>query len=120
MTTTYTYPVDGSEDAVSGLSAANVAEQRLTHDGHDYELRSEDGGWTLYVSQGSRNSARGLGSFSPCYSGPSPYGKRLHSALTDKAAAWTALADLVVFAAWDGVPDAMTDADYSAMVAEYE
>ena len=117
--TTYTYPADGRGEPVSGLSARDVAIERLTHDGHRYEMRREtDGGWQIYASQRSENSSGGAGKMPPSWSGPSPYGKLLVAFVETEDEAWAKLAPLVVMADWHGVPDAMTDADYQAMLAE--
>jgi hypothetical protein len=121
MTTTYTYPTDGSAPAESGLSPLEVAQERLGHDCHLYEMRREaDGRWQIYGSQFSRNYHGGPGKMNPLYDGPNPHGRLLDSTAETEAAAWEELAPRVVLADWRGVPEAMTDDDYNTMLAGLE
>ena len=70
--TTYTYPADGRGEPVSGMTAREVAEARLTHDGHTYELRRNGRAyWELFTSDGSINSASGAGAMRRAYDGHS-------------------------------------------------
>ncbi|PWR24595.1 hypothetical protein [Zavarzinia aquatilis] len=116
ITCTYAYPADGRGYPESGLTALEVAQARLSHDGHRYDLRREEGGWQLYVSQGSVNSA--AGKMVAAWDGASPYGKLLFSRAATESDAWDDLAPRIVTASWSDVPEAMTDADYQAMMAE--
>jgi hypothetical protein len=117
--TTYTYPINGSDTPVSGLSAHEVAIARLTYDGHDFGLRHvRKGEWQLFVSAGGANSCSGLGEMVAAYSGPDPYGELLISFEKTKEAAWAELAPLIALAEWDDVPEAMTDDDYRQMISE--
>ena len=112
--TTYTYPVgDGCCEPTSGMTAREVAAERLIHDGSTYELRHEpDGDWQLYGSS-NMPSAR-TGAMVPLYDG----NRLLYSLADTEADAWAELAPRVVNATWSRVPDAMTDEDYAAMQAE--
>jgi hypothetical protein len=121
MTTTYTYPTDGRYPAECGLSALEVAQERLGHDGHLYEMRREaDGRWQIYGSQHSRNWHGGAGKMNALYDGPAPHGRLLSVTAENEKAAWDALAPRVALAQWPGVPEAMTDDDYKAMLAEMD
>lgn len=110
MTTTYTYGVNTSSP-VSGLSVKDVAIERLTHDGHEFELRREaNGAWQIYL-----NSHRGW-KLEKGWAGK----KLLVSFAPTEEEAWEELAPLIVFADWRGVPEAMTDDDYERMLKEIE
>lgn len=113
--TTYTYPVEGGS-ARSGMSAEEVAWERLSHDGHEWELRPEDGGWQLYGSERSVAAYGGSGQMLRLWANS----RLLFSAKSDATLAWAELAEQVVFADWPRVPDAMTDEAYHAMQAETE
>lgn len=113
--TTYTYPTDGSRiNPRSGMTAEEVAVERLTHDGHLYEMRAESGGWQIYVSEGSVNAFGGAGRMVRGWAN----NRLLYSADPNEAEAWQELALLVVFADWRRVPDAMTDEEYQRMMAD--
>lgn len=105
---TYTYPTfPDSTGAVSGLSAVEVAIERLTHDGHTYEMRRVAGAWCIYASERREVQMR------LAYAG----GPLVSYADTEDAA-WAELAPRIISADWSGVPQAMTDADYQAMLRE--
>jgi hypothetical protein len=114
---TYTYPVGGSAEPVSGLTAKDVAIERLEHDGYRWEMRREPHGWQIYVSQHSANSGLGARTMNSARSGPAPHGQLLFSTAATEEDAWRELAPKVVFADWRGVPEAMTDEDYREMMA---
>ena len=107
--TTYTYPVGGAAEPVSGMTAEQVAIERLSYDGDNYELRREGDGWQVYVTDPLKRSAPMV----PAYARD-----RLYSAEPDEAAAWAELCERIVHADWRSVPDAMTDADYQRMLDE--
>ncbi|NFV79980.1 hypothetical protein [Magnetospirillum aberrantis] len=110
--TTYTHITSQGEYHVSGLTAVEAAIARLTHDGATYELRRDtDGMWTVF-------SSNGLGSMSPAYDGPEPYGRLLNSFAATEAEALAELAPRIIKADWSDSEYVMTDADYEAMVAE--
>lgn len=95
-----------------GLSVTEAADAILTHDGYAYEVREMGAGhYELFVSDGSANSPRGarhlnstILSIGGCYA-------------ADAEAAWRELAGRVLTADWEG-PQAMTDADYEAALAD--
>lgn len=115
--TTYTVysPASGTEYG-RHLDVTAAAEIILTHDGHEYEVRpATDGiGFDLFVSRGSRNSFGGTRGMVPAWRGRRPIG----TSTMDPGQAWREIAAQVVTAGWDGVPEAMSDADYDAMLAE--
>lgn len=105
---TYTYPTfPDSSSAVSGLSAVEVAIERLAHDGHPYEMRRVAGAWCIYASERREIQMR------LAYAG----GPLVSYAATEDLA-WADLAPRIVNADWRGVPQAMTDANYQAMLRE--
>jgi hypothetical protein len=122
---TYTvYSGDTGTVAGRGLTAEAAADLRLTHDGARYELRREsadydvagEGAWQIYGP-----TARGRGEWVPYSSGPAPHGKLLRAYGVTAAAAWAAIAPMVLTADWQfglsGDLTVMTDADYDAMMA---
>jgi hypothetical protein len=119
MTTTTTYTVYSPASGTvygRGLDVTDAAEIILTHDGHEYEVRpADDGiGFDLFISRGSRNSTSGLGGFVQAWR----HNRLIGTSTMDKDQAWREIAAQVVTAGWERVPDAMTDADYDAMLAE--
>ena len=111
--TTWTYPVDTSETPRSDLTTREVAEERLGHDGYEYELRRENDGWQMYRSPRSRNSYGGAGPMKPAWAGR----KMLFSLAETAEGAWAELAPVIARSDWAGIPVAMTDADYRDMLA---
>lgn len=108
--TTYTYPLGTAGVPISGMSAEDVAIERLTHDGHEYKLQREpDGTWQFYCRNPHSHRP-----FSRAYA----IGKLLYSCADTEDDAWAELAERIVFADWRDVPIAMTDDKYRAMVAE--
>ncbi|CAB4166086.1 hypothetical protein UFOVP843_9 [uncultured Caudovirales phage] len=60
MTTTYAvYNPNSDSEAETGLCLADAANKLMTYDGHDWEIREEDGAYHLYTSQFSRHSSLG-------------------------------------------------------------
>lgn len=76
--------------------------------------RPLDGIWQLYVSRGSRNSSGGTRGLTEAYSG----GRLIFSTKDGEKAARQDIAEQVIAADWDGVPDVMTDTAYQEMLAE--
>ena len=119
ITYTVTNPNGAVEDR--GLSAIEAAQMILGHDGNRYELRHEaaydvasEKCFQLYGT--TRQGQRELSAFSNGAGG----GRKLISTYAaDEAAAWDAIAEMVLTADWGGL-SAMTDADYDAMIAEAE
>lgn len=55
-----TYTVTDGGNVTSGLDLIEAADMLLGNDGHQHELRQDDdGGWSLWISQFSRNSTLG-------------------------------------------------------------
>lgn len=95
------------DSAVLGrhLTAAEAAAEILTHDGREYDIRPEqDGGFTLWSRQevANRGWTRTV----------------IYSAADTMAEAEAEIFGRVIAAGWDRHPDAMTDADYDAMMAD--
>lgn len=116
-TTTYTVysPASGTEYG-RGLSAVEAAHIVLGHDGHDYELRSDDeypGCYQLFVSRLSRNASGGNFGLTEAWSGR----KLIRAYADNEAAAWEKIAAQVIAAGWERLPQAMPDAEYDAMLA---
>ena len=95
-----------------GLTALKAMAEILNYDGYDWKFsrRKGDGCLSLWHSDGSANSTRGARHFvkTTCFSfKPGLEGQR-------------EIALQVISATWRGRPEAMTDADYDAMVSESE
>lgn len=108
MTTYATFNQNDSSNAVEGQTLRDAAQVLLTADSYDYEIRPDDTGWSLWVSQ---------------FSGASPLGgrplvrSRFFSVERHQATAEADIFQAVVREEWHGMR-AMPDADYAAMLAE--
>lgn len=90
-------------EPIRGLSLADAAQELLLSDGHDYEIRAEpDGGFTLWLTQFSRNSTLG---------GKPMVRSRFFSTADTMADAEKELFGKVVRAEWRGYK-AVADEDY--------
>lgn len=117
MTTTYTVYSPASGIVYGrGLTATQAAQEILSWDSNDYDLRYADGAYDLFVTRRWRAAFGGDGGYVQAWSG-----KRLiRSRAATEAAAWEEVAKLVIEADWDRHPIAATDADYDAMMAGSE
>lgn len=91
------------------LTAVEAAQRILDHDDHRFEMRQDDGFWTLYVSD-----ARGA--MVPCWSN----GRLCHALVETEEEAWAKIVPMILFHDWPGHPAAMADDDFAAMQAEFE
>ena len=102
------HPTTGTEYG-RGLTALQAMRAILTHDGYAYKfVRRRDGRLELWHSDGSCNSPRGAGHFTRTVAvshAPGLEGQR-------------EIAMQVIQADWPGLPEAMSDAAYDAMIAE--
>lgn len=115
--TTYTVysPAHGTVYG-ENLTVEQAAEIILTHDGHEYEIRpsATHGGFDLFISRGSRNAFGGTRGMTQAWRGSKP----IWSMETDAAAAWRDIAQQVVTAGWEGLPEALPTESYIAMMKE--
>ncbi len=106
MTQFHTFHADGSPLNDGAADLQDAAHTMLTYDGHDFEIRHEDGEFKLFVSRFSQNSCGGK-----------------HDLV--EWPKYSAKSEAEVFAnviKMGGVNDyyAMTAAEYAEMVAEAE
>lgn len=59
MTTYTVYNLNSDTEADTGLCLADAANAMMTYDGHEWDIREEDGAYSLYTSQFSRNGPCG-------------------------------------------------------------
>lgn len=113
MTTYTVFRHDDSSVAQRGLTRAEAANELLSADGYDWEIRQNksSGGYDLWTREFSRNS---------------PLGNRpLTRTVFSSPASDRALAEEEIFASviatpnWHGY-EAMTDADFDAMLSEID
>ena len=118
MTIYTVYNINSGTVIGRGLSAVGAAQEILGHDSHTYELRHIAGAkcWQLFVSRGSAASFGGTRGMTEAYSNR----RLICSYAATESEAWNQVAELVIGAHWEGHPEAMTDADYDAMMAEIE
>lgn len=110
MTTYTVYRAEDSSDNEAGLTAVEAMDRIMSHDGYEYDIRPMDGGgWALWHSDGSRNSTRGARHMVKTVA---------FSLAADRAAAEQEIAECVIKARWPRLPEAMPDADFSAMMAQ--
>ena len=114
MTTYTVYNPNSGTEIARGLSAIQAAQEILGHDSHDYDLRREDDCFQLFITRGSNASFGGNGGFTRAYS----HGRLIFSGAATEDAAWEEIADQVIKAGWQSIPQALTDDDYDAMRAE--
>lgn len=96
-----------------GLTAVQAMNEILTYDGYRYEIRkSEFRGsvcWDLWHSDGSAASTRGARHMVKTV---------IFSLIEDEAHARQEIAEAVIVAGWNGLPEVMNDEDFKAMLAE--
>jgi hypothetical protein len=111
--TTYTLVDHNGTVLNQGLTAVEAMDEILTYDGYRYEIKdSYLNGlvcWDLWHSDGSENSPRGASHMRPTI---------LHSFEEDEAKARQDIAEQLIKAGWSRMPEAMTDEDYAAMMAD--
>jgi hypothetical protein len=113
--TTYTVFDANDSSRIYGrsLTAFEAMSKILTYDGYRYEIRKSDfqGSvcWDLYHSDGSVYSTRGADHMVKTV---------IFSLIGDEAHAEQEIAEHVIAAGWDGLPEVMTDEDFDAMLAE--
>ena len=114
MTKDITYTVSGDNILVQGLSLTDAAAELLWHNGHEYELRAEEGGWQLYVSTYSSNAYGGNGGLHRAYS----HERLIFADTSNKEDAWPILALQVINADWPNCPSVYSDEAYAKIIAE--
>lgn len=88
-----------------GLTLADAADEIMSSDSREWDIRPLDGGWVAWSRQQVAN--RG---WAPCLP--------LYSAEPDRAAAEREICEMIVAAPrWPGHVEALADDDYDAMVA---
>ena len=109
--TTYTITNNSGKVISTGATVAELARELLGYDGHEWQIReAEGGGFDLWISNFSRNSA--------CYNGLTR--SVIFSIKSDEAEAEADIFQRVVNSGfWTGL-DYMTDADHARMIAEAE
>lgn len=111
MTTLYTVTDYNSGDVIdTSCTAVEAMDIILTDDGHQYEIRPEvDGeGFRLWTSMFSRNSTAWNGLTE----------STVYSLEMDADKAEQEIAEKVIAAGWPHMPEAVTDEQYAAMLAE--
>ena len=108
MTAYTVYNPSGGMEAETGMSLADAANKMLTYDGHEWEIREEDGAFNLYTSQFSRNSPCGGGDLVDTV---------ISSYAADRAVAETEIFERVISEDWWHL-ECATDAEYLAMHVE--
>ena len=106
---TYTvYNLNSDTEADTGLCLADAANAMMTYDGHDWEIREEQGAFNLYTSQFSRNS--------PC-GGRDLVRSVISSYAADRATAEVEIFERVISEDWWGL-ECVTDAEFAQWRAE--
>lgn len=115
MTTYTVYRTDYSGKATQRLTLQEAAQRLLTADGHDYDIRLEDGTinsrwprYVLWITQFSRNS---------------PLGGRPLVASRFIGASHAEIYDQVISEEWHGfeaIPDAVYDSNFAEKLTEGE
>ena len=114
MTTYTVFDADDSSNIYGrGLTVEQAMDEILTYDGYRYEIKKSDfhGSvcWDLYHSDGSAASTRGARHMVKTV---------IFSLVEDEAQAMREIAEHVIAAGWNRVPDVMTDEAFDAMLAE--
>lgn len=110
MTTLYTVIDQNGSVIDSSLTAVEAMGVILTDDGHEWDIRAEEDGegFRLWVSSHSRNSTAWNG-----------IGKSvIYSLEMDREKAKQEIAERVIAARWPRMPEAMTDEQHAAMMAD--
>lgn len=98
MTTYTVYNFNSGTVVGRGLTVVQAAQEILSYDGHQYELRCEDHfvglppRWTLLVSRGSAASSGGTRGMTPAWSHSNTIAVYTHS----EEVAWESIAEQVV------------------------